>query len=61
MKKTFQYRIKANPQTEQRAEKWLSLCRQLYNDCFNERIIAYRENKKSIQEFGFQLEILAKV
>ena len=52
MKKTFQYRIKSNLQTYQKAEKWLSLCRQLYNDCLNERIIAYKENKKSISQYG---------
>lgn len=51
MKKTFQYRIKANIQTEQKAEKWLSLCCQLYNDCLNERIIAYKERKKSISQY----------
>lgn len=48
MKKTFQYRITANQTTYQKAEKWLSLCRQLYNDCLNERITAYKKNKKSI-------------
>jgi len=52
MKKTFQYRIKPNLQTYQKAEKWLSLCRQLYNNCLNERIIAYQENKKSISQYN---------
>ena len=51
MKKTFIYRIKSNQATYQKAEKWLSLCRQLYNDCLNERIIAYKENKKSISQY----------
>lgn len=51
MQKTFQYRIKSSPKAEQKAEKWLSLCRQLYNDCLNERIIAYKENKKSISQY----------
>jgi len=51
MKKTFQYRIKSNQETYQKAEKWLSLCRQLYNDCLNERVIAYKENKKSISQY----------
>jgi len=51
MKKTFQYRVKSNQKTEQQAEKWLSLCRQLYNDSLNERIIAYKENKKSISPY----------
>ena len=51
MKKTFQYRIKTNQTTCQKAEKWLFLCRQLYNDCLNERIIVYKENKKSISQY----------
>jgi len=51
MKKTFQYRIKSNQKTEQNAESWLSLCRQLYNDCLNERIIAYKDKKKSISQY----------
>ncbi|MDP2967273.1 MAG: RNA-guided endonuclease TnpB family protein [bacterium] len=51
MKKTFQYRIKSNQRTYLKAEKWLSLCRQLYNDCLNERIIAYKENGKSISQY----------
>ena len=48
MKKTFQYRIYTNKETAIKAETWLSLCRQLYNDCLNERIIAYEEKKESI-------------
>jgi len=48
MNKSFKYRIYTNNQTLQNAEKWLSLCRQLYNDCLNERIIVYKERKESI-------------
>jgi len=51
MKKTFRYRIKSNQDTYRKAEKWLSLCRQLYNDCLNERIIAYKDSKKSISQY----------
>ncbi len=51
MKKTFQYRIKSNQTTYQKAEKWLSLCRQLYNDCLNERIIAYKERKENVSQY----------
>lgn len=52
MKKTFQYRIKANQKTIQKAEKWLFLCRQLYNDSLNERIIAYKERKENISQYN---------
>lgn len=51
MKKTFQYKIKSSQRTYQKAEKWLSLCRQLYNDCLQGRIIAYKENKKSVSQY----------
>ena len=51
MKKTFQYKIKANNKTFDKAEKWLCLCRQLYNDCLNERIIAYKERKENISQY----------
>lgn len=52
MKKTFQYKIKSNQTTYQKAEKWLSLCCQLYNDCLNERIIAYKERKENISQYS---------
>jgi putative transposase len=51
MKKSFKYRIYANIETLQKAEKWLALCRQLYNDCLNERIIAYKERKESVSVY----------
>lgn len=51
MKKTFQYRIKSNQQTYQKAEKWLSLCCQLYNNCLNERIIVYKERRENISQY----------
>ena len=52
MKKTFQYRIKSNQKIYQKAEKWLSLCRQLYNDSLNEKIIAYKERKENISMYA---------
>lgn len=51
MKKSFQYRIYANRETIQNTEKWLFLCRQLYNDCLNERIIAFKEREKTISQY----------
>ena len=48
MKKTFKYRTKLNQKTLEKAENWLSLCRQLYNDYLEQRIIAYKTEKKSI-------------
>lgn len=50
MRKCFKYRIRANQKIYQKAENWLSLCRQLYNDCLKERIVNYKEKKKSISQ-----------
>lgn len=50
MRKCFKYRLKSNQETLRRAENWLSLCRQLYNDCLQERITAYKNEKKSISQ-----------
>lgn len=51
MRKCFKYRLKSNQETLRKTENWLSLCRQLYNDCLYERIITYKETKKSISQF----------
>jgi len=48
MKKSFQYRLCANLQTFQRADRWLNLCRNLYNTALKQRITIYRQNKGSI-------------
>lgn len=48
MKKTFKYRLLANPHTFQKADDWLNLCRRLYNTALEQRISIYRQNKGSI-------------
>jgi transposase len=50
MRKCFKYRLKANYETLEKAENWLSLCRQLYNDCLKEKIESYKKEKKSISQ-----------
>lgn len=52
MKKTFKYRLLANPQTFQKANNWLELCRRLYNTALEQRITIYRQNKGSISCFA---------
>lgn len=52
MRKTFKYKIKSNQKTYQKAEKWLTLCRQLYNEYLNERIISYKERRESITQYN---------
>jgi len=51
VKKSFKYRIQANPQTIQQANHWLDLCRNLYNTALEQRISIYRQNKGSISCF----------
>ena len=48
MRKSFKYRIYANKETTNKAETWILLCRQLYNDCLNERIVAYKDREETI-------------
>lgn len=60
MKKCFKYQIKANQETYQKAENWLSLCRQLYNNCLQERILAYKERKENISQ-SFQKKKLPQL
>ncbi len=51
MMKTFKYRVKLNQETLKKAEGWLCLCRKLYNDCLEQRIIAYKTEKSSQKKF----------
>ncbi len=48
MRKTFKYRVKPNQEILKKAERWLCLCRKLYNDCLEQRIIAYKTTKNTI-------------
>lgn len=48
MRKSFKYRIYAHKRVTNNAEIWLSLCRQLYNDCLTECITAYQDRKETI-------------
>ncbi len=56
-RKTFKYRIEANSQTIEKAEGWLSLCRQLYNAALEQRITAYRHNHQSVSFFAQKREL----
>lgn len=42
MRKTFKYRLLGSKTTFANAEKWLDLCRNLYNAALEERITAYK-------------------
>lgn len=48
MRKTFKYRIYASREILGKAERWLYLCRRLYNTALEQRITIYQQNKVSI-------------
>jgi putative transposase len=51
MKKTFKYRLLGNKITFDNADEWLLLCRRLYNVALEQRICAYKQNKKTISYY----------
>ncbi len=51
MRKTYLYRAKINKQTEANCNKWLELCRNLYNQSLEQRINTYKEKKESISVY----------
>ena len=48
MRRTYRYRIYANREVLGKAERWLFLCRRLYNTALEQRITIYRQKKGSI-------------
>lgn len=59
MRLTFKYRIKANKETIAKAERWLDLCRFVYNCALAQRIMWYKQGKKSISKYD-QMHQLAE-
>lgn len=57
MQKTFKYRINANKETLAKAENWLELCRNLYNCSLEQRIDAYKRQRKSISGYTQMAEL----
>jgi putative transposase len=57
MRQTFKYRIYANKETIAKAENWLNLCRNLYNCALEQRISAYRNQRKSLSGYTQMTEL----
>jgi len=51
VRKTYKYRIYANREVLGKAERWLSLCRRLYNTALEQRIMIYHQNKGCISRY----------
>lgn len=48
MKKAYKYRIYANQETLDRAERWLVLCQRLYNVALEQRLLVYKQCKETL-------------
>jgi putative transposase len=57
MQKTFKYRIYASKETINKAENWLRLCRNLYNCALEQRIDAYRKQRKTLSGYTQMAEL----
>jgi putative transposase len=51
MRKTFLYEAKISHITAAHAERWLEICRTLYNVALEQRISIYRQHKKTISVY----------
>lgn len=62
MRKTFLYRAKINKQTESNCNRWLDICRDVYNSALNQRIDRFKETGKSLSCYDqiYQLPSIKK-
>jgi len=51
MRKSFRYRLVGNNETLGKAERWLGLCRSLYNAGLEQRADAYRRSRTRISKY----------
>jgi putative transposase len=59
MRKTFKYRAAISRKTEKNANNWLGLCCWLYNAVLEQRIMYYRNYKKTLNYYTQQNELPA--
>lgn len=52
MRRAYLYQAKINKATQANAEKWLELCRYLYNAALEQRILYYKQGKKSLSAYS---------
>lgn len=57
MHRTFKYKAKLNKQTAVNCLKWLALCRILYNLVLEQRILFWKQRKKSTTAFNQMVEL----
>lgn len=57
MQKTYKYRLMGNRETFNKAEGWLTMCRNLYNAGLEQRIDAYKRQRKTITGYTQMTEL----
>lgn len=57
MKKTFKYRIYANKEVLEKADKWIELCRNLYNCALANHIYAFKMQRVNITGYKQSAEL----
>ena len=57
MRKTFKYKARVNKNTEANFDRWLHLCRDLYNMALEQRITAYRYNHLHVSAYEQMKEL----
>lgn len=62
MRKTFLFRAILNTQTKDNCNRWLDICREVYNSALNQRINTFKESGKSISVYdqSNQLPVIKK-
>lgn len=57
MIRTYKYRVYANAQTIENANRWIELCRCLYNCALKQRIIVYKSHNKCLSYIDQQNQL----
>ena len=57
MRRTFQYRAQLSDEAEAHCLNWLERCRTIYNLALEQRILIYRQSKKSISYYDQQYQL----
>ncbi len=59
MRRTYKYKSIINKTTEASALHWIELCRSLYNLCLEQRIDAYKQDKRNVSRYRQQNDLPA--
>lgn len=59
IRRTYRYRLLGNKETFQKAENWISLCRDIYNIALQQRIMIYKQDKGKISAYEQMKQLTA--